>query len=169
MPTRTSISPIVSRGDEEALFRAHHAKLVHTVRRAAGVSDQAAEDACSFAWMQLLRYQPDRPTVFAWLVTVAVRNAWRTGRSTRGVDSLDAIGDWEQLLGEDVAAAALDARAALRDLAALPDRQRRYLTMHIAGYSYTEIAHRHDATFTNVAKNLHRARRNMRKLRPSAT
>ena len=36
-------------------------------------SDANAGEACSFAWMQLLRRQPMRETVLSWLTTVAIR------------------------------------------------------------------------------------------------
>jgi hypothetical protein len=35
--------------------------------------DANADEACSFAWMQLLRRQPMRETVLSWLTTVAIR------------------------------------------------------------------------------------------------
>ena len=46
------------RGDEEALYRLHHERLVRVVRRRVGGSHALIEDACSFAWTQLLCHQP---------------------------------------------------------------------------------------------------------------
>jgi DNA-directed RNA polymerase specialized sigma24 family protein len=54
-------------GDEAALFDRYHVRLVRVVGRAVTASRQTIEDACAFAWVQLLRSQPRRQHVFAWL------------------------------------------------------------------------------------------------------
>ncbi len=60
------------RGDEDALYRAHHVHLLRvTRRRFPQVPDELVEDACAFAWAQLLRRQPERDAVVGWLVVVA--------------------------------------------------------------------------------------------------
>ena len=41
------------------------------------------QDACSFAFLQLLRYQPSRGSVFSWLLTVAVRDAVKLDQRDR--------------------------------------------------------------------------------------
>lgn len=50
------------------------------------------------------------------------------------------------------------ARDALRALAALPERQRRYLELRVAGFSYREIAGLTGSSYTSVNKQLTRAR-----------
>ncbi len=50
------------------------------------------------------------------------------------------------------------AREALRALGFLPDRQRRYLTLKVAGYSYQEIGELTGRSYTSVNKRLARAR-----------
>jgi hypothetical protein len=41
-------------------------------------SPELIDDACAFAWVQLIRRQPDRNRNWrAWMVTVAERGAWR--------------------------------------------------------------------------------------------
>lgn len=163
MPAPLTTFTISVHGDEEQLFRAHHARLVPTVQRLAGVRRECAEDAASFAWIQLLRFQPDRgDPLFAWLLKVAIRQARRLDHYEHRAGSLDAIPNWQELLGDSSTDELLDTRATLANLAKLPTQQRRYLTMHLAGYSYTEIAGHHHATFTNVNKNISRARHNMR-------
>lgn len=67
----------LQRGDEAELFERHGERLVRLVRSTTGASRQVAEDACSFAWIQLLRRQPERDAVFAWLRVVATREAVR--------------------------------------------------------------------------------------------
>src|SRR3712207_8375392 len=48
-----------------------------TLFRSVHGPDACIEDACSFAWLQFLRCQPDRPTAFGWLRRVVIRQAWR--------------------------------------------------------------------------------------------
>src|SRR3954447_7819462 len=69
--------PPPQRGDESQLFESFNEELLHSVRRAVGGASQAnIEDACAVAWVQFLRYQPDRARSWqGWLVTVASREA----------------------------------------------------------------------------------------------
>ena len=75
-PTRAT-EPAALRGDEATLFAAHHDALRRAVRHDVHGPDALIEDACQTAWMILLRAQPDRATVFAWLLAVATHEAWR--------------------------------------------------------------------------------------------
>jgi DNA-directed RNA polymerase specialized sigma24 family protein len=70
-------------GDEALLFAKHHAALRGRVRGVVKTSDANVDEACSFAWMQLIRRQPTRATVLAWLTTVAIREAIRLDRQDR--------------------------------------------------------------------------------------
>jgi len=144
----TAISP----GDETELFCRHHDDLLRAVTRRVDASDALIEDACSFAWAQLLRYQPDRgPQLFGWLLTTAIREAYRLSRIERRDAHLEDSGlpvkggsphkEWTDVVAdphrlEDV----IEARRALAVLAALPELGRRYLALFAAGYSYDEIA-----------------------------
>ena len=148
------------RGDEAELFRAYEVALRCAVRARVHAGDALIEDACSFAWLQLMRCQPDRTTVFAWLRIVAIREAWRLSRTERRNAHLADLGGREP--AADTVEQATEARRALRRLAALPDRQRRYLTLLISGHSYHEITRHCDVTHTNVNKHLTRARRSIR-------
>jgi hypothetical protein len=66
------VPPIELRGDEGSLFAEHHATPRARVGRWVNTSDDNVEEACSFAWMQLVRCQPARePAVLPWLTTVA--------------------------------------------------------------------------------------------------
>ena len=153
-------------GDEGTLYDRHHDVLWHRVRRHIHGPDALIDDACQQAWLILLRAQPERETVLAWLTTVAIREAYRL--SDR---------EWRELSLDDercpVPQEASDpqqgreARAALQALAALPERQRRYLTLRVAGHSYAEIQEHCGATRTNVNKHLYRARRSLRQVRAS--
>lgn len=59
-------------GDESELFQRHHQRLLRTVTARIWASQATVEDACAFAWLQLMRCQPERgERLFGWLVTVA--------------------------------------------------------------------------------------------------
>jgi RNA polymerase sigma factor (sigma-70 family) len=140
------------------------------------VAEAVVEDAALFAWLQLLRCQPERDRIRAWLFVVARREAWRLHAEARKVDSLDAAirvdepsGERggagplvERIAGRETVEDAHTAREALRALAALPDKQRRYLTLHVAGHGYREICALEGASYTNVNKHLARARGRVR-------
>ena len=80
--TERSVEPagatIRLRGDELDLYSEFHRKLFVEVRRSVNASVETVADACSFAWVQFLRQQPDRDANWkGWLVTTARREAWR--------------------------------------------------------------------------------------------
>jgi len=58
------------------------------------------EDACLFAWLQLLRRQPDRDHIRGWLCTVARRETWRLCAEARKATSLDVAVSVENGCGE---------------------------------------------------------------------
>jgi RNA polymerase sigma factor (sigma-70 family) len=161
--TPTTPTPRMLRGDEAQLYRRHHTELRLSVRRAVHGPEACVDDACSFAWLQLLRLQPDRATVFGWLRKVAIHEAWRLACRERRDGHLEALPVWEERCGAGELEATVEAHDAIATLAALPDRQRRYLALLIAGYSYREIGHLCDATYTNVNKHLARARNSIRR------
>jgi DNA-directed RNA polymerase specialized sigma24 family protein len=167
---------IVGRGDEAELYLLHHDRLLRAVARAVNEPAALVEDACQTAWLILLRRQPDRgPTLFAWLRTVAVHEAYRLSRDdhrhARLEDLTDGGGDWEALVGtgpslED----AIEARRALAVLAGLPALQREDLALFVAGFGYAEIARlgaRRRST-NNVNKHLVKARARIRRLEQAA-
>jgi DNA-directed RNA polymerase specialized sigma24 family protein len=161
--------PAGPRGDEGELFSRHRAALTAAVNGQVNASPELIADACQNAWLLLLRNQPQRgPTLFAWLRTVAIREAWRLSRREHRdarLEDLPGHSAWDDLIGAAPAADHVhDARRALEALAALPEGQRRDLVRVIGGYSYREIA---DAdgdgrTIRNVDKHLLKARRRLR-------
>jgi len=115
-------STTVGRGDEAELYLRHHDRLVQAVGRVVNAPAALVEDACQTAWLVLLRRQPDRgPTLFGWLRTVAVHEAYRLSRVDRRHAQLEDLvegGEWEAFVGggpslED----AIEARRALAVLA----------------------------------------------------
>lgn len=168
---------VALRGDESNLYGQHAEALRRVVARRVHVSHDLVEEACQQAWLKLLRRQPDRgPTLFGWLVTVAVREGYRlSARSARDM-SLDVRvvrgGDGEVLVDRFAAPEVLDdaveARRALRALAGLRERQRRYVGLVIAGWSYAEIAEREGVTHSAVNRHLTKGRRRLRAAREHA-
>ena len=143
----------------------HHRDLQRAVARVVRAPRELIEDACQMAWMTLLRTQPERYATFAWLRRVAINEAYRLSAIDRRDARLDPLaGDWHQALTDPLDLDdRLRAHEALRALAALPDRQRRDLALHVAGHSYVEIAELTGGrTYTNVAKTLRKARARVR-------
>lgn len=166
---------VALRGDEADLFRLHHARLLRAVARSVNAPQALIEDACQFAWSALLRSQPQREAAFAWLCVVAVHEAYRLSAKERDHGSLDEltahvevehpvlVGDWDAFVaGPRELDDELEARRALRALAALPEKSRRYLAWKIAGYSYQEIQRlAGGVSYTNVNTHLVKARRRL--------
>jgi len=151
----TTASAARKRGDEAELYRRHHRDLVRAVTRLVNAPVELIEDACQSAWTILLRRQPDRDRVYGWLRAVAVHEAYRLSRAERREARLEDLGlvdGWESLIPDPVSIdQTIEARRALRTLAALPDRQREYLSLLVAGFSYREIGEMTGGrTLTNV-------------------
>jgi RNA polymerase sigma factor (sigma-70 family) len=165
MQPPTHLTPPTPRGDEDELYRLHHRDLQRAVACRVRAPRELIEDACQMAWMTLLRTQPERHATFAWLRRVAINEAYRLSDIDRRDARLDHLaGDWHQLMTDphDLDDQ-LRAREALHALAALPERQRRDLTLHAAGHSYAEIAEMTAGrTYTNVAKTLRKAKARIR-------
>src|SRR5690242_8801604 len=115
--TNTSGDPVREparpRGDEERLYIAYANRLRRTVTANVNTSAVNIQDACSFAWLQLVAKDPRRETVFGWLAKVAIREAIRLDRGDRGIASIDDAPD-HVLATRSVDADATE-RVALRD------------------------------------------------------
>ena len=154
-------------GDEAELFAQLADELVAIIGRLVNTSGVIVEDACQFAWMQLLQHQPRRDTVRSWLITVAKREAVRLDQVSRRVEPM-SIG--EQTPGEvpepparvDMLEQALDLNEALACVAELPPRKARIFTLQSLGYSYAEIAEITGDSWHTVDRQLGRARELLR-------
>jgi RNA polymerase sigma factor (sigma-70 family) len=167
---RTAERQFPPHGDEDALYRRHDRHLQRAVAHAVHAPRELIEDACQNAWAILLRAQPDRSSIFAWLYVVAVREAFRLCERERRYLHLATMAP--DACGGAIAAEAVaidetvEARLALDILARLPDRQRADLTLLVAGFSYAEIAQLTGGrTLTNVSKHIARARARVRRER----
>ena len=147
------------RGDEAQLFAAHHAALRGRVARHVDTRSSNVDDACSFAWLQLLRHQPKRDKTLEWLTTVAIREARRLDRADRRLARLETAGEphtQSNVLTHE------QAREALEIVAVLPDRQRQAFALHVAGLTYAEIAVATGRSVRSIDAHLRRARRAVR-------
>jgi DNA-directed RNA polymerase specialized sigma24 family protein len=76
-------------GDEAELFVLYNDELRRRVQRAVNTSPETVEDACSVAWSQFLRHQPDHDRDWrAWLFKTAQREAWALDRARGEMKSL---------------------------------------------------------------------------------
>jgi RNA polymerase sigma factor (sigma-70 family) len=162
----TTLAPAPPRGDEDELYRRHHRNLQRAVAHAVNAPRELIEDACQTAWAVLLRSQPERGKVFAWLRVVAIHEAYRLSRTHRAShleDLCDGDG-WDAVIaGQSTLDDAIEARRALERLAELPPRQRRDLALLVAGFTYREISRiTGGRTYTNVNKQLTKARARIR-------
>ena len=131
-------------GADDDLYAEHAIKLRRFVGGRVTTSDANLDDACGFAWMQLVEVRPSRgASIFSWLATVAIREAWRLHRLERR----DARDGDEVILDavESPAASSGPAdRIALGQVAevlrTIHPRKRRMLLLHAAGFTCEEIA-----------------------------
>lgn len=122
------------------------------------------EDACQVAWSRLVsqRERVGRDTAVAWLVTTAMREAFKLLRRADRELSLDGLLDERIDLGEPVArstpAEIVECRARLEALRTLSQRQRQLVWLQGVGLSYAEMADEIGATPRTVERQLRRAR-----------
>jgi len=158
-PDREPAPPVV--GDEAGLYRDLQPRLLGLLRSTLTAREQTLEDACSLAWVQLIRTQPHRgPGLGGWLYVTARHEALRLIAIERRTPTLEPAGDRHLLAFAAPAADGARERAAqaLEALGALPERQRRLLSLKAAGYSYTEIAALEGVSARVVDRHLRRAR-----------
>lgn len=159
-------------GDEGALYQAHAAELVRIVGRLVNTDRSTIEDACQFAWLQLLRCQPERRTVRAWLITVARNEALTLDRKRRRLEPM-SIGQREPgthpepTTTIDAFRLAIDLDEALAVLASLPERKRDIYALKVLGFSYEEIGRISGDSYSTVNRQLVRAAALIRRARAS--
>lgn len=138
MTRRRDDSP-APRGDEAGIYEAYAERLRSSIRHAVNTSPENIDDACAFAWMQLLRRQPERGTVYGWLWKVARNEALKLALGQQRVEPREGIGE-DVIAPGDVASGVerlLDAKERLRRL---PERERKAVVLQSVGLSYTEAA-----------------------------
>lgn len=167
------------------LFRELAGTLHGVVRRnAKGVADATIEDACAFAWTQLVERPhvllDDEHMVLNWLVKVATREAWHSSRQQVRVQPSETIADRvdaistapenveQTVLGRD-RLRALTAPTGRQGLPALTERQRQMLFLLATGHTYAEISEITGATLRTVDRQLRRAVERAREHDPERT
>src|SRR3954464_15003802 len=122
---RLATRPPAVYGDEEDLYRRHQRDLRRAVAHVVHAPRELIEDACQTAWALLLRTQPERYAVFAWLRVVAIREANRLSAIERRDARLERLrpedGDWHDATADPRSLDdTLEALQALHTLVTLP-------------------------------------------------
>jgi RNA polymerase sigma factor (sigma-70 family) len=155
--------PKPQQGDEADLFAQYNDTLMRRVARVVRTSPETIEDACSIAWAQLLRHQPDRDREWrAWLFKTAQREAWALDQARYGTRSFDAEPDEsgsaaEPLDPRDQFGERDDLEAAVDVLERLPPRLRRVAFLRATGHRYSEIQEITGDSRTRVSQLIRRA------------
>src|SRR4051794_15292379 len=76
-------------GDEEEMLSQYADRLIRDTSARMRTSRANIEDACAFAWSQLIRTQPERDSVLAWLRTVAFHQVLRLQETQRDLGQDD--------------------------------------------------------------------------------
>ena len=155
-------------GDEAELFELYNDHLMRRLARVVRTSPDIIEDACSIAWAQFLRHQPDRNRGWrTWLFTTARREAWALDQKRRDVRSLaDDSGDGpliaEPTDGRDPFSERDDLEAAVDVLGQLPPRLRRIAFLRATGHRYSEIQEITGDSRTRTSQLIRRANEHIR-------
>ena len=147
-----------------ALFSRYDRKLRDRVSAVVNTSQANIEDACMFAWVQLLRHEIDEiDAAYSWLTTVAIREAVKLDRAERRTRSLpvndngaviEPIDPRDELAARDM----LDHAAAVIQQAGLTSRQLEMIALQAWGLNYEQIAARTGNSRRTVERQILRAR-----------
>jgi DNA-directed RNA polymerase specialized sigma24 family protein len=120
-----------------------------------------AEDAVAFAWMKLVRNQPQHDNIVGWLYTVAKHEAFALIRTAARYQPAEEVEPDERA---PAPARVLDARRTLALLDRLKPQQCLVLRLRMAGLSYREICQCTGHTHTWVNRHITEGRRALRDL-----
>ncbi len=150
------------------LYVAYAARLAQIVRFNVRAPETVIEDACQFAWTQLLHHRARvrRDAVRAWLTRTATHQALKLVRREDRELSLDAILEPAHALARAGLTGTLEElieqRARLESIGRLPQRQQRLVWLHGLGFSYSEMARDCGYTPRTVERQLLRGKRRLR-------
>jgi DNA-directed RNA polymerase specialized sigma24 family protein len=149
------------------VFEEHAARLLAAVRRDVRTSPVNVEDACTFAWLQFVRFRPGGDRAFPWLRTTAVREAVKLDRRAGRLLDLDRAGGPPMVDPRQDLDRSLDVLAALDaiDEARLRPRERRLIALRAAGYSRHQMAALTGDSYRTVDRQLVRAQAKLRDAR----
>jgi len=160
------------RGDEQELFELYAERLERSVTSAVMAPAHIIEEACAFAWFQLVRTQPERSHTFPWLHVVARREAIRLAKLAERDASFDELVDGDRSAGIDVGAmqshnVGVEQQVHLAEVMSglheMPERRQRIFVAHLAGMSYDEIAGMTGTTTRTVQRQILKARTTLRR------
>ncbi len=151
-------------GDEHELYERHADRLRRMTQLTVNTTRENVNDACAFAWMQLLAHQPQRETVFPWLRTVAKREALRLDALAREVARAPDVADDPWALVPDRREPDEKQRMVevVERLQELPARQREVLFLRGTGWTYQQIADVLDVSKTRIVQLMGQAHARMR-------
>jgi DNA-directed RNA polymerase specialized sigma24 family protein len=149
--------------DDAQLFEQHALGLQAVVSRRVRTSPVNVEDACGFAWLQLIRRRPPGHVAFAWLCTTAIREAMRLHRRGARTVCLEQIAEAsaDARYGVDGQLELMCAGEEIRQ-ARLRPREARLIGLRAAGYSRKQVAELTGDTYRTVDRQLARAQRKLR-------
>ncbi len=173
--SRTRDSDAGRDGALTAFYQAHHQRLDRHVHARARASDEIVQDACAYAWLQLVRRTDislDRAG-YQWLSTVAIHEAWRLAAPTSEqpagamMPDIDHPNELREPAGpaSDPLELVIAAELYLARRAAfsrLVEREQRELLLLAGGYRYQEIAQLTGTSYTAVNRWIDRARKHLR-------
>jgi RNA polymerase sigma factor (sigma-70 family) len=148
----------LERAEEIARFYERHAKRLQRAisAKTVGLDDGGIEDACSFAWEQLIQRRDidlDHHGGYWWVYRVALRRAWLLACRREREQPRGGLNDRIE-------------RATIREtLGELHPRERRELLLYAHGLSYEEIAEVTGTTYTAVNRWLARGKKKLREAR----
>lgn len=145
------------RGDESDLFETYSNQLRTSVYRAVNANQAIIDDACSYAWEELLRLQPERDAIFRWLRTTAIREAWRQ-RDRTYRDLLSHTPEVYHPGLSDHAITVTYAHELVDMIRSLPPHQARILMMIALGHRHKDISARLGVSARSIRKAVRRAR-----------
>jgi RNA polymerase sigma factor (sigma-70 family) len=160
-PDANTVPP--AHGDEADLFASFQHKLVRQLTRHLGGDRHLAEEACAFAWLQLLRRQPDRARIGGWLYTVGKHEAYAILRRRRQVDD-DADLEQQPRRSAEDPLEQLEHQELLALVECLSAPQRLALGLFARGYSYGQICAATGKTYTWVNRHITEGRARIRDL-----
>jgi hypothetical protein len=153
--------------DIAEFYRRNERALRRWLARRVNAPAALVEDACSIAWLTLLRRRSDvrSATMIGWLRTTALHEAYgllRRDQRERPSEILDGAQPLLALARRDDEEIALESKRALLAVASLPERASRYVGWRLGGYTYREIqVLAGDATYTNVNAHIQRAHKRL--------
>jgi RNA polymerase sigma factor (sigma-70 family) len=161
-------------GEVAELYAGSAGQVRRLVRSEVRASEPVIEDACQFAWSRLVHHRERvcREAAVSWLVTTAMREAFKLMRRDRRDLSLESVmdgtGDLVRQRNGPSAEEVMEHRARLEALRSLSERQQRLVWLQGFGLSYAEMAEQTGATTRTIERQILRARHKLRLAEPDA-